>query len=528
MAAPDAVPPASVPRSPPSPSSPSSPSAPSAPSAPSSILNLDTLFENPVFAGGIGLAGLGAAAAAGRRGVIAGAQMLRRRLLVNVEISRRDPSYPWVLAWLSEPRAPSGFLAKRITRIHNLSVATATRSMNPGGSSGGGARGASNSFGDLGSDGPVQASFFLQPGYGRHIIQHRPGVFIAVSREKQSTANMATGEPHETVTLTTLYAHRHVFEEIFSQAHALAAQAAEGKTPVYSVQGMGWGALGEPRTKRPLASVVLDRHVKEHIVADVRDFLHRQNWYVDRGIPYRRGYLLYGPPGSGKTSFIQALAGELDFGLAVVNLSEIGMTDDKLAMLLMKLPRRSILLLEDADAAFVNRRASRDPDGYSGPTVTFSGLLNALDGVAAGEERIAFLTTNHIDRLDPALIRPGRVDMMMRIGEATAYQAGVMWDRFYGDIDRDGSGRARFLQRLRDLRLIEDDGSSAAEAATTKQQGEEGGGVPRRHTSTAAIQGLFLFNKNDMEGAIGMVEGLIPRQYEPEPQNPDGAIKTPA
>lgn len=504
MATPDSIPP-------PSPVAEASTVSPTT-EAPSSIFNLNALFDNPVFAGGIGLAGLGAAAAASRRGLIAGAQLLRRRLLVNVEISRRDPSYPWVLAWLSEPRAPGGFLARRITRIHNLSVATATKSMNPGNQSHGGDAG--------GGDGPVQASFFLQPGYGRHIIQHRPGVFIAVSREKQSTANMATGEPHETVTLTTLYAHRHVFEEVFSQAHALAAQAAEGKTPVYSVQGMGWGTLGEPRTKRPLASVVLDRDVKEHIVADVRDFMQRQHWYVDRGIPYRRGYLLYGPPGSGKTSFIQALAGELDFGLAIVNLSEIGMTDDKLAMLLMKLPRRSILLLEDADAAFVNRRAVRDADGYSGPTVTFSGLLNALDGVAAGEERIAFLTTNHIDRLDPALIRPGRVDMMMRIGEATAYQAAQMWDRFYGDIDKDGSGRERFLQRLRDLRLVEAEGETAA------QKTDES--LPRRHTSTAAIQGLFLFNKNDMEGAIKMAEGLIPRQFEPEPLDPEGAIKTPA
>ncbi|OAA65455.1 bcs1 [Niveomyces insectorum RCEF 264] len=456
------------------------------------------------------------------------ASLLRQRLLVDVEISRRDPSYPWVLAWLSEPRPPGGFIASRLTRIHHLSVATATKSIKPGGGSG-----------MAGVDeGPVQASFFLQPGYGRHIIQHRPGVFIAVQREKQSTANMATGEPHETVTLTTLWAHRHVFEDVFAQAHALAAQAAEGKTPVYSVQGMGWAPLGPPRTKRPLASVILDAGVKEHIVADVQDFLRRQPWYVDRGIPYRRGYLLYGPPGSGKTSFIQALAGELNFGLAMVNLSERGMTDDKLAMLLTQLPRRSLLLLEDADAAFVRRRSTND-DGYTGPTVTFSGLLNALDGVAAGEERIAFLTTNHIDRLDPALIRPGRVDLMVRIGEATAYQAAQMWDRFYGDVDQDGSGRERFLQRLRDLRLVADreeeeeveeekkereDGTAAIShtAATT------GKGVPRRKTSTAAIQGLFLFNKNNMEGAIRMAEGLIPRHFEPEPEDADGAIKSPA
>jgi chaperone BCS1 len=250
--------------------------------------------------------------------------------------------------------------------------------------------------------------------------------------------------------------------------------------------------------------VILDQGIKEQIVDDVKDFLLRQQWYVDRGIPYRRGYLLYGPPGSGKSSFIQALAGELDFGVAMINLSERGMADDKLAHLLTKLPPRTILLLEDADAAFRNRRQV-DADGYSGATVTFSGLLNALDGVAAGEERIAFLTTNHIDRLDEALIRPGRVDMTVRIGEATRHQAAQMWDRFYGDIDEGGKGREKFLQKLEELGLI-------------------GEGV-RRHTSTAAIQGLFLFNKDNMEGAIAMAEGLVPRMYEPDPEQLEGGIK---
>jgi len=443
--------------------------------APGVALNLNALLDNPLFAGGVGLAGLGAAAAMARRGLINGAHLLRRRLLVNVEVSRRDPSYPWLLAWLSQPRPAVGFLASRLTRIHNLAVATGTKSLGP-------------STDGPGAGGPVQARFVLHPGYGRHIIRHGPGVYIAVTREKQSSANLNTGEPHETLTLTALWAHRHVFEHIFAEAHALAAKESEGKTAVYSVQGMGWGLLGEPRKKRPLESVVLDDGAGESIVRDVKDFLARQRWYVDRGIPYRRGYLLYGPPGSGKTSFIQALAGELDFSLAVVNLSEVGMTDDKLAMLLMRLPKRSILLLEDADAAFVNRRR-RDADGYSGATVTFSGLLNALDGVAAGEERIAFLTTNHVERLDPALIRPGRIDMMVRVGEATRHQAARMWQRFYGDIDSEGSGQARFLARLDELGLFRD------------------GAAP--HTSTAAIQGLFLFHKNDMEGAIRAADALL-------------------
>lgn len=438
-------------------------------------LNFNTVLESPVFAGGLGLAALGSAAALARRGALRGAQLLRRQLLVNVEISKTDPSYPWVLGYLSRPRESPGLLASRLTRIRQLSVKTTTRSAAAGGGKAGSAAG------------PAHAHFALVPGYGSHVVRHAPGVYVMVQREKSSTAEMSTGEPHETMTLTALWAHRHVFEEIFGDAHGMMARATEGKTVVYTVRGFDWVQLGEPRRKRPLGSVVLDEGVKEGIVADVKDFIARQEWYAERGIPYRRGYLLFGPPGGGKSSFIHALAGELNFAIATINLSERGMADDKLAMMMQKLPARTIVLLEDADAAFVNRK-QKDSDGYSGSTVTFSGLLNALDGLSAGEERIAFLTTNHIDRLDPALIRPGRVDMIIRVGEATRYQAGEMFVRFYGDVDEDGRGRERFLKKLDDMGLFDEKN-------------------PRR-TSAAAIQGIFLFHKNDMEGAIAMAEVL--------------------
>ncbi|KAH7310424.1 mitochondrial chaperone BCS1 [Stachybotrys elegans] len=457
-----------------------------------SIFGLSSLVDNPVFAGGLGIASLGAAAAFARKGALVAVGLARRRLLVKVEIGKQDPAYPWILGWLSQPRENPGFIASRLTRIHDLAITTATSPRGPG------------------AHGPTSTHFALQPGYGRHIVKFGNS-YIAVTREKHSTANMNTGEPHEIVQLTTLWAHRHIFEDLLKEAHRLAAEANEGKTIVYSARGMEWSPLGNARRKRPLGSVILDEGVGEAIVADVQDFLATQQWYVDRGIPYRRGYLLFGPPGSGKTSFIQALAGELDFSVAMINLSERGMTDDKLAFLLTKLPQRSILLLEDVDAAFVNRR-QRDADGYSGATVTFSGLLNALDGLSAGEERIAFLTTNHIDRLDPALIRPGRVDMMLRIGEATRYQAAQMWDRFYGDVDEDHSARERFLQRMEELGLF----------------GAFPDGTPsHRQTSTAAIQGLFQFHKTDMESAIEQVQGLIPRKFEPEESMVEGSGKTP-
>lgn len=81
------------------------------------------------------------------------------------------------------------------------------------------------------------------------------------------------------------------------------------------------------------------------------------------GIPYRRGYLLHGPPGSGKTSFIQALAGNLSYDICLLNLSERGLADDKLFHLLSNAPERSFILIEDIDAAF-NKRVQTSEDGY--------------------------------------------------------------------------------------------------------------------------------------------------------------------
>jgi chaperone BCS1 len=72
---------------------------------------------------------------------------------------------------------------------------------------------------------------------------------------------------------------------------------------------MEWGLSGWPKDKRPFSSVILDKGIAENIKNDIMEFLQSSKWYRERGIPYRRGYLLYGPPGTGKTSFITALAG---------------------------------------------------------------------------------------------------------------------------------------------------------------------------------------------------------------------------
>lgn len=444
---------------------------------------------------GFGLAGLGAGLAIAQRGVRHGAALLRRRLLVDVEINIKDDSYPWFLRWMTlQQRAQLTQNAKvsrstpnEATEAKVSIVESILRRLTPG------MRHLSIQTEKIElPNGAIHTQFALIPGPGKHVLRYGKA-FILVNRVREAKSrDLQTGNPWETITLTTLYSYRHVFETLFKEAHDMAAKSQEGKTVIYNAGTTEWRRFGQPRRKRPLKSVILDAGVKERIVADVQDFMDSEKWYYDRGIPYRRGYLLHGPPGTGKSSFIQALAGELDYDIAILNLSERGLTDDRLNYLLTVIPARTLVLLEDVDAAFSNRRMQTDSDGYRGANVTFSGLLNALDGVASAEERIIFLTTNHVDRLDEALVRPGRIDMTIRLGEATRYQVEQLWNRFYGELEDSARYQQTFCGTLEHLGLLDDQHSR-----------------PGHGTSTAALQGLFLYNKGNMQGAIAMADQLV-------------------
>lgn len=249
-------------------------------------------------------------------------------------------------------------------------------------------------------DGSSSAEFSLVPGPGTHYFRYKSAWFQVsfsssfrasaeltfsspnsqVKRERATNMlDLNSGTPWETVMLTTLSRDRDLFPGLLAEARVLAQAAQVGRTVIYTAWGAEWKPFGRPRMRRLLDSVVLDAGVKERIVEDVQSFMKRGRWYFERGesfprlcydatdfcglagIPYRRGYLLHGPPGSGKSSFIQALAGSLEYNICVLNLSERGLTDDKLNHLLANAPERSIILLEDVDAAFTGRTQSGDP-----------------------------------------------------------------------------------------------------------------------------------------------------------------------
>jgi chaperone BCS1 len=121
----------------------------------------------------------------------------------------------------------------------------------------------------------------------------------------------------------------------------------------------GWVKIAE-RSCRPMETVVLDKVKKQDILDDINEYLNpvTARWYANRGIPYRRGYLFHGPPGTGKTSLTFALAGNFGLDIYVASLRESTLTEEELGMLFTNLPARCIVLLEDIDTAGLIREPS--------------------------------------------------------------------------------------------------------------------------------------------------------------------------
>jgi mitochondrial chaperone BCS1 len=182
-------------------------------------------------------------------------------------------------------------------------------------------------------------------------------------------------------------------------------------------------AIVRTQTKRQRDTLALDPAIENDLFSDLDRFLANRDLYSQRGIPWRRGYLFYGPPGTGKTSLVQAIASHYDRQLVSLTLTD--MDDSSLLRAWSEISANCVIALEDVDSVFEGRKSLGK--------LSFSALLNSLDGVGAVEGSITILTTNHHDRLDPALIRPGRCDREFELGYLTPASCARMFDRFFAD-----------------------------------------------------------------------------------------------
>lgn len=154
--------------------------------------------------------------------------------------------------------------------------------------------------------------------------------------------------------------------------------------------------------------------------------------YNELGIPYKKNIMLEGYPGTGKTSLIFSIASELNCNVAFINFHR-ELDDTGLMQAITEIPDNSILVFEDIDALFKERKEN---DGYKN-SITFSALLNIMDGLAYGDTMISFMTTNFLCNLDSALKRPGRIDKIVHFDVATKSQTEHMFNKFFPDATED-------------------------------------------------------------------------------------------
>jgi chaperone BCS1 len=264
----------------------------------------------------------------------------------------------------------------------------------------------------------------FSPGIGKHLIWYKRNPVIIerfVPQEGQGSGGYKRREDISIRTLGTSPAFMHQLIEQITQA-----RTATNKKYVEIYMFRGCWRLACRKMKRSLESVILPEDQKENITIDIQKFQKSRSWYAQRGIPYRRGFLLYGPPGCGKTSLILAIASHFSKCIYSLNLGSV-INDDQLIDAITSVPEDAILLIEDIDAAQNKRELVQESPvpSYKSDipispeetrSISLSALLNSIDGVFSRDGRILFMTTNHVEKIDPALMRPGRVDRKEYIG----------------------------------------------------------------------------------------------------------------
>ncbi|PIA56104.1 hypothetical protein AQUCO_00700453v1 [Aquilegia coerulea] len=165
-------------------------------------------------------------------------------------------------------------------------------------------------------------------------------------------------------------------------------------------------------------TLALHPELKKVIMNDLDGFINRKNFYKETGRAWKHGYLLYGPPGTGKSSLIAAMANYLNFDIYDLDLTQLT-RNPELRTIMMSMADNSILVVEDIDCSI--DLADRTPSAYKKHQVTLSAMLNFIDGIwsTCGGGRIIIFTTNHKHKIDPALLRPGRMDMHLNLSYCT-------------------------------------------------------------------------------------------------------------
>lgn len=290
-------------------------------------------------------------------------------------------------------------------------------------------------------DEDARPQYLLVPAEGVHWFwfRGRP-ILLEIGKGGEGKPERSSFMIIETITMRTLGRNPALFHAVMEEA--LQQIASERRVAVATNGEYGW-SRARSKLPRPLSSVITHDGVGERLLHDMESFFDNRDWYIKHGIPWRRGYLLVGPPGTGKSSLVFALASEMAIPIYSLSLGTF-IDDGGLSNLLMSIPERAILLIEDVDTFSVAQSRTIEREGEKKELISLSGLLNALDGVIAGEGRVVIMTTNHPEKLDAALTRSGRVDLTETLQLFGRDECARMWRLFFGDDPHE----TEFLKRI--------------------------------------------------------------------------------
>jgi chaperone BCS1 len=275
------------------------------------------------------------------------------------------------------------------------------------------------------TDDGENCAWTVAPGVGTHLIWYR-GRPCWVSRWVNERAGSQGLRRRESIAIRMPGLSRAPLDRLIEEVKRSAELP--GRLTV-SVWTAGYWQAVRCCDARDLDTIVLGPGFKERLVADLEWFRSNRAWYRHRGLPWRRGYLFAGTPGTGKSSLAVALAGKFEMPVCMLNLGSVG-TDDSLIEAICNVPSSALLLIEDIDTARVSDTRGKE-EGQKANLVTLGALLNALDGAISREGRVLIMTTNHAERIDPALLRPGRVDVRMDFPKAGPAEIAEMYRRFF-------------------------------------------------------------------------------------------------
>jgi len=400
------------------------------------------------------------------------------------------------------------------------------------------------------------------PSFGTHYFWYKSHLLLFRRQKDDRQSSFGPVSEREEVSIACFGRNPAILKTLLDECRADFMKSDESRTVIYRGNLKSSSGSIEPqwtrcisRVSRPFSTVVLDEQVKQNLLDDMKDYLHpyTRRWYSNRGIPYRRGYLLYGPPGTGKSSLSFAIAGYFKLKIYIVSLNSPSMDEEHLGTLFAELPKQCVVLLEDIDTAgLTHTREDKDADKPLTTTlpgntaissltppkprqgrISLSALLNILDGVASQEGRVLIMTTNHINKLDEALIRPGRVDMMVKFDLASTEMLSTIFRAIFATLEGDipstaetsvairspNSSSSRTKQEIFDEKLREQEERRLQEEFLAKKKADEekvdklavefAKAIPTMTFSPAEIQGYLLKHKRAPEMAVKGAEAWV-------------------